>query len=280
MKYSIRTSSVRFPLLGIVFCALLGISSTSQAAVIRVTVENNAAIGGLSFTPLYAAFHSSAFDAFDAGGTASAGLEALAELGGAATLAGERTAADPGSVGGVVFPSGGMRPLFPGEAGFRDFDVSNPATNMFFTFLSMILPSNDTFLGRDNALQLFDAAGVFLGNQTINVTGADLWDAGTEGLDTSAAPFIPGNVATNSPADTSNLIRAAESLSAFAGLTLANGQTLDANLIDFINDPASFSVATITIEQIPEPAVASLFLAGLLGLGVSARRRKVKTPFI
>jgi hypothetical protein len=74
--------------------------------------------------------------------------------------------------------------------GSRTFDISDPMNNMFFTFLSMILPSNDTFLGNDNPLQLFDAAGGFLGNRTINVTGADLWDADTEALNISSAPLL------------------------------------------------------------------------------------------
>lgn len=275
MNFSTPVFRVPKALFRTILLMLFVFSSASQAAIIRVTVENNASVGGLSFTPLYSAFHSAAFDAFDVGGTASAGLEQLAELGGASTLASERLMVDPGSVGGVVFPTGGMRPLFPGESGYREFNITDTVSNQYFTFLSMILPSNDTFLGRDNALQLFDAAGYFLGNQVINVTGADLWDAGTEGLDTTAAPFIPGNTPTDSPADALGVIRAAESLASFAGITLANGQVLDANLIDFLSDPASFNVATITIEQIPEPAIASLFLAGVLGLGLAARRRKV-----
>jgi hypothetical protein len=249
---------------------------TAQADMIKVTVTNNAEVNGLTFTPLYSAFHNASFDAFDVGATASEGVEALAELGDASVLASERLAVDANSVGGVIFPTGGMRPLFPGEMGYQTFDISDPSNNMFFTFLSMILPSNDTFFGNDDALQIFDASGAFLGNQTINITGADLWDAGTEALNISSAPFVPG-VATDSPADTNNLIRAAESLDAFAGLMLGNGQTLDANLIDFLTDPSSFNVATITIEQVEvsAPATASVLLLGLLGLGASRRKRNV-----
>jgi hypothetical protein len=225
---------------------------------------------------LYTAFHSGAYDAFDAGGTATAGLKALAELGMGGGLASERTTVDPNSVGGMIFPDAGMRPLFPGEMGSMEFNISDPSSNMYFTFLSMILPSNDTFFGKDDALQLFDAAGSFLGKRTINVTGADLWDAGTEALDISAAPFIPGNTPTDNPADSNASIRAAESLSAFAGLGLPNGQTLDANLIDFLSNPAAFNVASITIEEVPEPAAASILLLGLAGLGFANRRRKIQ----
>lgn len=252
---------------------LFAASGVAQAAMIKVTVTNNAQVNGFTFTPLYTSFHNADFDAFNVGSAASAGVEALAELGDASVLASERLAVDSGSVGGVIFPAGGMRPLFPGEAGSQTFDISEPTNNMFFTFLSMILPSNDTFFGNDDALQIFDASGVFLGNRIINVTGADLWDAGTEALNISSAPFVAG-IATDSPTDSNNLIRAAESLSAFAGLGLGNGQTLDASLIDFLSNPSAFNVATITIEEVPEPAAASVFLLGLLGLGYASRRRK------
>lgn len=261
----------------VLLSALLGFANVAQAAVIKVTVTNNAAINGFAFTPVYSSFHSGSFDAFDVGSTASAGVEALAELGGAATLAAERLAVDPNSVGGVVLPDAGGRPLFPGEQGSLIFDITNPTDNMFFTFLSMILPSNDTFFGNDDALQVFDAAGNFIGKQIIHVTGSDLWDAGTEALNIDAAPFIPGNDATVSPEDGNSLIRAAESLSAFAGLTLANGQVLDATLIDFLSNPSTFDVATITIEEVPAPATASVLLLGLIGLGCVSRRRKLKT---
>lgn len=275
MKYLSTTgfkTSIKIGLL----CTVFAVSNAAQAAMIKVTVTNNAEENGFTFTPLYTAFHNANFDAFDVGSTASAGVEALAELGNASVLASERLAVDSESVGGVIFPTGAMRPLFPGETGAQTFDILDPANNMFLTYLSMILPSNDTFFGNDDALQIFDASGVFLGKQTINVTGADLWDAGTEALNISAAPFVAGGIATDSPEDSNSLIRAAESLDAFAGLGLGNGQTLDANLIDFLTNPSAFNVATITIEEVPEPAAASVFVLGLLGLGVASRRRKTK----
>ncbi|MEH6652367.1 MAG: PEP-CTERM sorting domain-containing protein [Motiliproteus sp.] len=105
------------------------------------------------------------------------------------------------------------------------------------------------------------------------MTGADLWDAGTEALDINTAPFVAG-VATDNPADSNTAIRAAGSLDAFAGLALGNGQVLDQNLIDFISNPAGFDVATITIQQVPEPVSTSLMLLGLLSLGYATRRRK------
>jgi hypothetical protein len=102
----------RYVITSVLIGALFALSGIAQAVMIKVTVTNNAQINGFTFTPLYTAFHNSSFDAFDVGSTASAGVEALAELGNASVLAGERLAADPNSVGGVIFPTGGMRPLF------------------------------------------------------------------------------------------------------------------------------------------------------------------------
>lgn len=255
---------------GVLVAAMLSVSAFSNATVLRVTVENNSPENGLSFTPVYTAFHSAAFDMFDVGSTASAGVEAVAELGAPGILRDERVAVDPNSVGGVIFPDGGMRPLFPQESGSRMFDISDPMSNMFFSFISMILPSNDTFFGTDNAIQLFDAAGNYLGDQIFEITGADLYDAGTEGLDVTAAPFVDGSIATDSPVDTNPNIRAAESLAAFGGSLLANGSILDASLIDFLSNPG-LSIATIRVEQVSAPSVFALLSLALAGFFV---RRK------
>ena len=108
-------------------------------------------------------------------------------------------------------------------------------------------------------------------NPSINVTGADWWDAGTKALNISSTPFVAVGIATDSPAGCNNLISATESLSAPAGL--GNGQTLEASLIDFLFNPSTFNVVTISIEEVPEPATASVLLLGLLGLGYASRRR-------
>lgn len=252
------------------FVTMLSVSAFSHAAMLRVTIENNAQANGLSFTPLYVAFHSAAFDVFNTGDTASAGVKAIAELGQAGTLRDERLAVDANSQGGLLFPDGGMRPLFPGESGSRLFEIADPMSNMFFSFISMILPSNDTFFGNDDAVQLFDSSGNFIANRVFEITGADLYDAGTEALDVLAAPFVQGSTATNNPTDMNTSIRAAESLAAFAGLTLANGSVLDAALIDFINNP-DLSIATIRVEEVPAPSAFALIL--LISAGLFAKRR-------
>ena len=267
---------VKYAVFFTLICCCINVSGNAYATTLKVTISNNAQVNGLSFTPVFSAFHSDVYNAFDLGGSATDGLKALAELGMVNPIASELAAADPGATSGVVFPEAGARPLFPGESGEIVVDVDDPETNRFFTFLSMLLPSNDTFFGNSDPVELFNIAGEFLGTQVLNITGANLYDAGTEGLDTSAAPFVAGSDATSNPADTSNLIRGAESLADFGGLSLGNGSVLDASLIDFLTDHTGFDVATITITEVPEPSAAMLLILGLGGLLTSVARNRSK----
>jgi len=74
---------------------------------LRITVRNTSENGGTFLTPTYFGFHDGSFDLFEVGEAASAGLEILAEDGGAAGLTPERLAAAPDSQGLVVFGAGG-----------------------------------------------------------------------------------------------------------------------------------------------------------------------------
>ena len=53
---------------------------------VRVSLRNTSDTGGTALTPLFAGFHDNSFDVYDLGGTASAGLEALAEDGNNAVI--------------------------------------------------------------------------------------------------------------------------------------------------------------------------------------------------
>ena len=55
-----------------------------QAATLKITVTNLGVSGGLTITPVFAAFHNGSFDTFNVGDAASAGLEEIAETGSAA----------------------------------------------------------------------------------------------------------------------------------------------------------------------------------------------------
>lgn len=259
--------------------AVTGIGAMSaQAATVQITVTNNQAEGGLSITPLYTALHDGTFDAFDLGGTASPGLELIAETGIPSTVAAERRAVDPDSVPLVLASPSGPPPVQPGESVSGTIEV-NTSSALYFTFLSMLLPSNDHFIGNDNplAFQIFDDAGNFTGDRTINVTGDQIYDAGTEANGLAGAAFIQGIDIADSP-DGEGTIQQGIPLSEELfgpGVLLATGDTLNSGLIDFTTDPASFDLLTIEITQIapvPLPASAPLLLGALGYLGWRGRR--------
>ncbi len=130
-------------------------------------------------------------------------------------------------------------------------------------------------LGRGPEAPWTQLCGNFLGRQTINITGDFAYDAGTEENNPSLGPaFVPGqDIDDGGPGEGS--IQSAMSLSDFVGLSLAGGLTLNAELIDFINNP-DFVFAQIEISEVPLPAAGWLmaFGAGALGFGGRLRQRR------
>lgn len=153
---------------------------------LRITVKNTSDAGGSFTTPFYFGFHDGSFDLFDVGETASAGLEALAEDGNFMPIAGERLLVDPDSQGVVVAGAGG--PIAPQEVTSARITLAPSQTHV--SFGAMILPSNDAFVGTDEALVLFDAHGRFKGAQTVVFDGGDVYDAGTEFNTEEDAAFL------------------------------------------------------------------------------------------
>ncbi len=144
---------------------------------LRISVRNTSEAGGTFLTPVYFGFHNGDFDLFNVGEAASPGLEVLAEDGGAALLGMERAAAAAGSQGLVVTGAGG--PVATQEFTASTLDVDE-MVNTQVSLAAMILPSNDAFIGTDDAVVLFDDEGNFLGAQTLTFAGTDVYDAGTE----------------------------------------------------------------------------------------------------
>jgi hypothetical protein len=247
----------------------------ASAVTLNITITNNSAPGGVTLTPLYTAFHDGSFDAFTVGETASPGLELLAEDGDASGIAGERQMDHPNSQGDVILAPGGFAgaPVIEaGETASISIDVDG-ATNPFFTYLSMILPSNDQFIGNGDPMahQLFDAGGNFLGPQTIEVTGLNVYDAGTEQNIGDGAPF---QGAFGGPAqDEGGTVQLGGGIDVFDGINLPDGNVLSAALSNYAGN-GDFSIASIQIEAVPVPAALPLMLGGFGLLGFAARRRK------
>ena len=248
-------------------------ASMASAYSLQISVTNNSSVGGLTLTPVYGAFHDGTFDTFDVGSPASAGLEALAEDGNFMPIRDERLASHPTSNGAVVTAPQGFAgaPLIePGETGTVTVNVDQ--ANQFFSYLSMILPSNDQFIGNGDptAHQIFDAAGNFLGTQTINVTGLNAYDSGTEVNNGLGSPFA--QVGPGAATDEGGVVSQATGIDIYAGTLLPNGQTLSAGAIGFAGN-GDFSIATIEIAAVPVPAALPMLLAGLGLMGFAARRR-------
>lgn len=240
------------------------LASGAAAKSVDVTITNTQAAGGLFLTPLFAAFHDGSFDVFDTGAAASPALEDLAETGNPGGLVAAATAA--GAAAGVITSPGGFAgaPVIdPGETATLRFTL-DPTTQRFFSFASMIIPSNDAFIGNGNATayEIFDASGNFNGLGPIDVTR--FYDAGTEANDNLGAAFN-ANTST-SATDT------AVGVSLLADLDFLMGQgTVAGTTVGFVPGPGA-ALASISVAAVPLPA--SLPLLGLAMAGLYGLRRK------
>lgn len=258
---------------------VLAAAGSVQAATLEISITNTAQTGGFALTPFFTAFHDGSFDAFDVGGGASASVEALAEVGDASGLVADLAAQNPTAQSTVIAaPQSGPPTIDPGETSTVQIDL-DPGSQRFFSFLSMLVPSNDTFLANDDPLayELFDLAGAFVGDFSIDLSAAALYDAGTEVNDPTGGPaFVVGQDGTAGVAE-NGVIHTAESLTGFAGIATPLG-LLDGGLIDFTGDPGAFSIARIDIRAVapvPLPAAAFLMLGALGAMGAIRRKRPV-----
>ncbi len=274
-------------------CVLLASLATVNvhATVLKIEVENRSERGGLWFTPVFLGFHDGSFDAFDVGSQASAALELIAEDGVPSGLIGE-VAAVAGGIGKVLFqdPTAGGPPgvLFaPGQSQSTEVHL-DPTANRFFSFASMLLPSNDAFFGNDDpeAYTLFDALGDFVGDFEINIFGSNIYDAGTEENDGFGAPLsvlgfghdgLPGTAddIPSTPTSPTSVIASHSGLDTpFLGTNLAVGSTLTSTFTD------DTLLATIRVSQgAPKrvsdstPYIGAMSFLALLGFQLVARKR-------
>ncbi len=243
-----------------------GLSSGASAAMVDITITNTQGSDGLYLTPLLSVLHDGTFDPFDSGSAASGAVELLAEEGDASGVLGDALAA--GAAAGVITAPGGFAgaPVIdPGETASIRLDV-NPASQRFVSFMAMVIPSNDIFIGNDNSMayEVFDALGQFTGLGPISIYTDDAWDAGTEVNNGLGAPFnMAGGVAT----DVDGLITpASDRLFFLAGQETAAGST--------VSLPSGRNLlATIEVSQVPLPAGFPLLLVGLGAFAYLRRSR-------
>ncbi len=258
-------------------CAIIAIPAVASAQNIDITIENLQPTGGFSFTPFWFSVHNGGFDSYDGGATLGAfpGTEQLAELGMTGPISDAFAASAAGLAGGVqgtlTAPSTTPPVFVPGDSATVSIDVGNASVNRYFSYASMVIPSNDLFVANGSAFahELFDINGNFNGPITINIFGVDVLDAGTELNDVLGGPaFVAGQVGTDGTVTNDAVFNfftsasAAGELNAFIGTsnplyTVSESFTAD-NLI-----------ARITI--VPAPGTAAL---GLVPFAALARRRR------
>ncbi len=262
----------------LVTTATLGLlSGTALADSISVTIENTQPDGYFYLTPFWVAAHNGGFDSYDGGDLAAnfPGITEVAENGNTGPISDSFAASAAGMAGGVdttlTAVSGmGDAPVFsPGESTTALIDIGDASINRYFSYASMVVPSNDLFVANGDATahELFDAMGNFNGPLVIEIYGRDVNDNGTEvNSATNDAAFsaldgqsLPENVVIR------NLFTEMGDqgyLDSFIGTEVATGETLTGA---FHSDSL---IARITI--VPEPTTLLTLVIG----GVALLRRR------
>ncbi|MEM7249112.1 MAG: spondin domain-containing protein [Acidobacteriota bacterium] len=189
-----------------------------------VNLENLAPDQGTLQTPFWVGFHEGEFDTYNGSTPASSrprpgslAMESICEDGSTAAISDDFAALSFGIDATVPGPNG---PIAPGETAVGAF-LLDPfdADTRYFSYASMVLPSNDFCVSNGNpqAHPIFDDSGNFVAGNFF-ITGDEVLDAGTEvndELPENTAFF--GQMAPNTGVDEGGLIGDVGDLPDFAG---------------------------------------------------------------
>lgn len=275
-------------------------ASTARAAIVNVNVriENLAPTGGVAITPVWAGFHSGNFDSYNSGAAAGrvvTGLERLAEDGNTAVISSDflggftyvdaaglnsRIAAT-GSTAGRVDQTIGGAPIQAGESVNGMFALDDGGANNFFSYASMVLPSNDYFLGNGDP-NAFDLTALLAGGGPVTFligTPTTINDAGTEAQDFATSAGNPlfglptGQTGPNQGADDPSAFVRNVTGDPYAGFANIPGGA-DLTPLNFNNSAlySSGGIARITISAVPEPSGLAALVFGLGAIGFRRKR--------
>jgi hypothetical protein len=163
---------------------LLRITISDGMTPIRLTVKNKAPVDGVYLTPVWVGFHDGSFDTYDAAEQATPELERLAEDGSTGMVSDMFGATTPSGQDATVLDPEGFAgaPVFDPQSEESMVFNLDSEHQRYFSYVSMVIPSNDAFIANDNPLahRIFNEDGSFAGPISIWVMGSDVLDAGTE----------------------------------------------------------------------------------------------------
>lgn len=182
-----------------------------HAETYSVTVENLAPVGGVHFTPVWIGFHGGDFALFEQGGSASPELERIAEDGAVEPLDQAFRAQSASRTSLTVLNPEGFAgaPVFePGSRSVQQIEL-DPALHQYLSYASMLIPSNDGFVGNPGArsIRVFDDAGQPAGAVSFVVYGDRVWDAGTEQNTETDAAFLNQTAPNTGAAENGRVLR-------------------------------------------------------------------------
>ena len=193
------------------------VTSAQETAMVTVTVENIAPQNGVAITPVWVGFHSGSFDSYNGGLTSLPGLERLAEDGNTSLISSQFLDFDPLQGGytyidtSAGFPESrlvrtgdrsdefrqdatlGAAPLQPGQSASQVFELRTDGSNDFFSYASMVLPTNDFFIANGSPVAHSVSDILSSGGELSFFIGTPNGGANDAGTETENFAFSAGN---------------------------------------------------------------------------------------